>query len=80
MSTGASNGTPAIAVEALWQVFGPDAERQLKQLITALKARETLRAKDIEAILGKRPKQELELIAPGVRRLHQRGPRAGHGS
>ena len=35
MSTGASNGTPAIAVEALWQVFGPDAERQLKQALGA---------------------------------------------
>ena len=48
MSTGASNGTPAIAVEALWQVFGPDAERQLKQALGAGKpapeAADTLRA------------------------------------
>jgi len=48
MSTGASNGTPAIAVEALWQVFGPDAERQLKQALGAGKpapeVADTLRA------------------------------------
>ena len=51
MTTEASNGTPAIAVEALWQVFGQDAGRHLKQALgagtSAPEAADTLRAQGL---------------------------------
>jgi glycine betaine/proline transport system ATP-binding protein len=51
MTTQASTGTPAIAVEALWQVFGSDAKAVLKEALgrseTALEAAQDVAAQGL---------------------------------